>query len=168
MAYSFSGHRYHCIAWKWNIQIAKYHFACCVLEGCPLEANNELEGPKVYFTCACMERSFCTVLSFVWFISGFIMQVNSSLPLSELIEASFVIEILIEVFVYSGTSNKGPSEKGTTSLQRTLLYHSINTFLTSEKRTTSKIRTEAVSFIWRFHCISYTAYCMYFELTSKA
>ncbi len=43
---------------------------------------------------------------------------------------------------YSVTSDEGPSEKGTTSLQRTLFRtpfpYSSSTFLTSEKRTISQ------------------------------
>ena len=52
---------------------------------------------------------------------------------------------LSSTWIYSGTSDKGPSEKGTTSQQRTTsgpLSHSISSFLTSEKRTTSQRRTK--------------------------
>ena len=64
--------------------------------------------------------------------------------------------------VYSGTSNKGPSEKGTTSLQATLpIYPKVymQYVLTSEKRTASLVPTRdkmacpKVSFTQRFHCI---------------
>ena len=51
----------------------------------------------------------------------------------------------LRVCMYSGTSNKGPSEIGTTSQQRTqfwTLSHSSSSFLTSEKRTTSQWRTK--------------------------
>ena len=53
---------------------------------------------------------------------------------------------------YSEASDKGPSKKGTTSLQRTpSKYHShrTNTFCTSEKRTTSLQRTTRLAPI---HC----------------
>ncbi len=42
----------------------------------------------------------------------------------------------------SGTSDTGPPQKGTTSLQRTLFWTPFPTFLTSEKRTTSQQRTK--------------------------
>ncbi len=50
--------------------------------------------------------------------------------------------VYINCSAVSGTSNKGPSEKGTTSLQRTLFWTPFPIasrvhFLTSEKRTTS-------------------------------
>ncbi len=67
---------------------------------------------------------------------------------------------------YSGTSVKGPSQKGTTFLQRTLsispfsnnvLLYGVNTFSSSKKRTAGKGQTASpkVSFSWRFHCIQY-------------
>ncbi len=60
---------------------------------------------------------------------------------------------------YSGTSTKGPSEKGTTSLQRTLfwtpfplavVYLRVKDNLSIE----DKMADPKVSFIRRFHCSS--------------
>ena len=74
------------------------------------------------------------------------------------------------LLVYSGTSDKGPSEIGTTSLQRTkllapkvsclevpLYFHTLVYNFTPKIGTTSlqgtKLLAPKVSLVWRFHCI---------------
>ncbi len=57
---------------------------------------------------------------------------------------------------YSGTSVKGPSEKGTTTLQGHFQYPQnciCNTISTSEKRTRDQMVGPKVTFTQRFHCI---------------
>ena len=63
---------------------------------------------------------------------------------------------------YSGTSDKGPSEIGKTSLQMTFLRHHANTlvyYFTSEIGATSlqwtKLLSPKVSLVRRFHSILY-------------
>ena len=68
-------------------------------------------------------------------------------------------------YIYSGTSNKRPSEKGTTSLQRTLLnapnYTTMQINLREEDNlsTKDKIAGPNVSSIRKFLCIMYVCTC---------
>ena len=67
---------------------------------------------------------------------------------------------------YSGTSNKGPSEIGTTSLQGHLLRHHANVLFYLRDRdnfsTRDKTISHKVSLVRRFQCI-----CMYIVYLSS-
>ena len=83
-------------------------------------------------------------------------------PRNNFLDSLFVSFSLL---FYSGTSNKGPSEKRTISLDALLIpfsYH--NSFDPRDKdslSTEDRVADLNVSFIWRFHC------CITYSLTFK-
>ena len=110
-------------------------------------------------TIPCSQRMEANIQSSRW--RTWVQSVNENWAAGS--EHKSLLTTVSILILHSGTSNKGPSKKGTTSQQRTLFWTPcISSLLPFKKRTASqqdKMADSIVSFIRRFNCSYYLSNC---------